>query len=122
MAQLGLEQLTQTLHQLWSLAGAKSPPRGPHALLPPPAKDALLTHLAMGLRATQRILETPLPPDAPAHHARALEELHAAVALLEEWQDTERHCATCGQPTGRPTRVRCPPCSQRERRRFMRAF
>src|SRR3954468_895588 len=31
MAQLGLEQLTQTLHQLWNLAGAKATPCGPHA-------------------------------------------------------------------------------------------
>jgi hypothetical protein len=91
MAQLGLEQLTQTLHHLWNLAGPKSPPRGPHALLPAPTEDALLTHLVMGLQGTQRILETPRPPDAPAHLARALEELHAAVAILQEWQDTERN-------------------------------
>ena len=89
MAQPELDQLGQAFQQLWRLAAPKCPPQGPHQLLPAPAEDALLAHLALGLHATRRALETPRPPDAPAHLARALEELNAAVALLQEWTETE---------------------------------
>ena len=89
MAQPGLEQLTEAYHQLWTLTAPQSPPRGPHQLLPTPAEDALLAHIALGLHATRRALQRPPPPDAPAHLARALEELNAAVALLQEWSETE---------------------------------
>jgi hypothetical protein len=61
MAQPGLDQLTQALHQLWSMAAPKSCPRGPYQPLPPHAEDALLAHIGMGLQATRRILETPRP-------------------------------------------------------------
>jgi hypothetical protein len=89
MTEPRLDQLTEAFQRLWKLTAPKSPPRGPHQLLPAPAEDALLAHLAMGLHATRRALEIPRPPDAPAHLARALEELNAAVALLQEWVDAE---------------------------------
>jgi hypothetical protein len=76
-----VEQLAATLTRLDALACHDVP-----IPLPPRADDAALTHIAPGVHAGRRALALPPPADAPIQAARAIIELRAAIALLEEWE------------------------------------
>jgi hypothetical protein len=52
--------------------------------LPPLSADRLRDYLAMGQRAAERFWAAEVP-DRPVYGVRALRELRAAVAVLQEW-------------------------------------
>ena len=79
------EALADTLGQLGALVAAQQP-RGPTAL-PSAVEDALLIHIAAGLRAVRKAQAA--APDQRYHLGNALAELCAAVALLQEWTGPE---------------------------------
>ena len=77
--------LADTLGQLGDLVTAQRR-RSPTAL-PSAVEDALLIHIAAGLRAVRKAQAA--APDQRYHLGNALAELRAAVALLQEWTAPE---------------------------------
>ena len=88
MASLETPALARALDQLSQLVAAQA--LRPSAPLPPAVEDALLTHIAMGLQAIRRAQRAPHAPDQRYHLAHALQELNAAVTVLQEWTTPER--------------------------------
>jgi hypothetical protein len=85
MAEPVVQQLSEALDKLeeFGIGG----PRGTRGLpqLPSPFDEALLDHLAKGLRGAVRIRGTGLQAVPLPDVASVTQELRAAVALLEEW-------------------------------------
>jgi hypothetical protein len=81
------QALARTVGQLGDLVTAQLPQCS--TALPAAVEDALLLHLAMGLRAMQRAQAVPQAPDLRYHLAHAAAEWRAALALLQEWLVSE---------------------------------
>jgi hypothetical protein len=80
-----VQQLLETLHQLEGFGICSPDGRQGLPQLPAPVDDVLIEHLARGLLAAVRIRAVGAAVAAPAEVATTVEELRAAVALLQEW-------------------------------------
>ena len=78
-----IAQLAHVLRRVETLCAAGS--TRPPAAVPDQVEGAFMAHLWVGLQASKRVLRTPPGPDRQDYMACALTELHAAVALMEEW-------------------------------------
>jgi hypothetical protein len=84
MADPAKQQLLETLHQLEALGIASPDGRQGLSQLPAPVDDALLNHLARGLRAATRLRGVGMEQASPGEIAGTVLELRAEVALLQE--------------------------------------
>ncbi len=85
MAESAEQQVVEALQQLEALGRQGAGDTGGLPRLPGPADDALLNHLVTGLQATHEGHGAEQEPARACHLARAVLELHAALALLQEW-------------------------------------
>ncbi len=92
MAEPAQQQVVEALQQLEVLGRHGAGYTGGLPRLPGPADDALLDHLAKGLQATHEGHGAEDETVRACHLARAVLELHAALALLQEWLVDEPGC------------------------------
>ena len=85
MPEPAVQQLAEALQQLEAF-GLVGPP-GERGLpeLPDRADDALMEHLARGLRSVVAIRRAGIDTVPTCRVAEAVKDLQAAVALLQEW-------------------------------------
>jgi hypothetical protein len=77
--------LLRVLRQLAAYGAANAPRRHGLPSLPGSADAALLAHVACGLRTAHRVRLQPTAAEVPTWVGQAVQELRAAVALLQEW-------------------------------------
>ena len=77
--------LLRVLRQLEACGTADAPRRHGPPTLPGGADAALLAHVACGLRTTHLVRLQPTAAEVPTWVGQAVQELRAAVALLQEW-------------------------------------
>ena len=85
MAEPAVQQLSEALDKLETFGIGSRGPGRPLPQLPPPADDAVIDHLARGLRAAVRIQGLGIAAVSRDCVQGAAQDLRAAVALLEEW-------------------------------------